>query len=81
MHLPPPSGLIIGGSRVEHDTPRNGPVAAGRIASESQNLNGFQPGPSAQTRVAKSQKIRLLKKKIMAIISYLQEAAAVKSSL
>ena len=29
--LPPPGSLIIGGSRVEHDTPRNGPVAAGRI--------------------------------------------------
>ena len=27
-------GLIIGGIRVEHDTPLNGPVAIGRIAAE-----------------------------------------------
>ena len=38
LHLPPPGGLIIGGSRVEHDTNRNGPVPAGRITPESSNL-------------------------------------------
>ena len=37
-HLPPPGGFIIGGSPVEHDTPRNGPVPAGMIASKSSNF-------------------------------------------
>ena len=50
MHTPAPGGLIIGGSRVEHDTPRNGPVAAGsgRIAPESSNCNVCYPSPSAK---------------------------------
>ena len=93
LHLLPPGGLTIVDSRVEHDTPRNGPVAAGRIASEWSNFNRCQPSPSfkrrsknfrlaahcAATTATKSRKL-LFKKKVNAIISYLPEATVGKSS-
>ena len=33
LHQPPPSGLIIDGSRVENDTPRNEPFTVGEEAT------------------------------------------------